>query len=70
MNKEQAFYFLTNVYQDIVCDMRISKIPTYFSDDYFQTTDGISTDIQAFTSHILTLKKAVNKLIVSDFHDT
>lgn len=69
MNKEQAFKFLSNVYQDILVDRRTEKITNYFSHKYTQTTDGLTTDINEFTNHILVLKDVVKKISISPFYD-
>ena len=69
MNKEQAFQFLSNVYQDIVVELKVEKIPDYFSEKYHQTTDGITTNITEFTNHILALKDVVKTISISPFYD-
>lgn len=69
VNKEQAFKILSNLYQDILVDMKTEKISNYFSDKYNQTTDGVTTDIHEFTNHIFVLKDVVEKLSISPFYD-
>ncbi|MBY7142758.1 nuclear transport factor 2 family protein [Virgibacillus sp. NKC19-3] len=69
MDREQAIEFLSRMYQEIIVDMKIEKIPDYFSKQYIQTTDGVSTDIAEFTSHVQALKGIVNSISISPFYD-
>src|SRR5699024_8496709 len=69
VNKEQAFKILSNLYQDILVDMKTEKISNYFSDKYNQTTDGVTTDIQEITNYIFILIDVVEKLSLSPFYD-
>ncbi|MBM7599435.1 hypothetical protein JOC34_001803 [Virgibacillus halotolerans] len=69
MNRKQAYDFLTEVYQEILVAMRIEKIPYYFSKNYIQTTDGVSSNITEFTNHISALNEVVNSISISPFYD-
>src|SRR5699024_9999229 len=67
--KKQAYDFLTEVYQEILVAMRIEKIPYYFSKEYIQTTDGVSSNITEFTNHISVLHEVVKSISISPFYD-
>lgn len=69
MNRKQAYNFLTEVYQDILVDMKIEKIPDYFNERYIQTTDGVSSNITEFTNHISALHEVVNSISISPIYD-
>lgn len=69
MNRKQAYDFLTEVYEEILVNMRIEKIPDYFSEKYIQTTDGVSSNITEFTNHITALNEVVNSISISPFYD-
>lgn len=69
MNRKQAYEFLTKVYQEILVDMNIERIPDYFSDKYIQTTDGVRSNITEFTNHISALNEVVNAISISSFYD-
>lgn len=69
MNKTEAKQFLTELYQNIVVDLNVEKLPYYFTEEYIQVTDGVKTNFSEFTQHIITLKKLVEKIVVSPFYD-
>lgn len=69
MDKKQAYTFLNEVYQEIIIGMKIDKIPFYFSNQYIQTTDGVSSNIIEFTNHISALNRAVKAITISPFYD-
>ncbi|MGQ3740476.1 hypothetical protein [Bacillus sp. FDAARGOS_1420] len=50
MNKEQAYTFLNQVYQDVILDLKLDKRSDYFSDQYMQVTDGTEVNIQGFNN--------------------
>ncbi|MFN2744289.1 MULTISPECIES: hypothetical protein [Bacillus] len=67
MNREEAKQFLSRMYQDIVSEMNIEKIPAYFSSGYVQVTDGKKMDLGELTEHMLTLKEVTRSISVSPF---
>ncbi|KYD06605.1 hypothetical protein [Bacillus atrophaeus] len=69
MNKDQVRAFLTEVYQEIIVNLHVEKIPHYFSDQYIQVTDRKKTDINEFRDHIITLKEIVRSIELSPFYD-
>ena len=69
MNRKQAYDFLTEVYEEILVNLRIEKVPDYFSEKYIQTTDGVSSNITEFTNHISALNEVVNSISISPFYD-
>ncbi|MEC1259598.1 nuclear transport factor 2 family protein [Bacillus swezeyi] len=69
MNKNEAKQFLSQMYQDIVSEMNVEKIPDYFSSRYIQITDGNKIDLAELTDHMLALKEVAESITVSPFHE-
>nr|WP_307839902.1 nuclear transport factor 2 family protein [Bacillus cereus] len=69
LNKEQAYTFLKQVYQDVILNLKLEKISEYFSAEYIQVTDGTEVNIQGFHTHMETVKSIVETLLLSPFYD-
>ncbi|EJR64173.1 transposase [Bacillus sp. AF62] len=69
LNKEQAYTFLKQVYQDVILDLKLDKISDYFSDQYIQVTVGTEVNIQGFHTHMEVLKSIVETRALSPFYD-
>ncbi|KAA6450660.1 nuclear transport factor 2 family protein [Bacillus swezeyi] len=69
MNKNEAKQLLSKMYQDIVSEMNVEKIPDYFSSRYIQITDGNKIDLAELTDHMLVLKEVAESITVSPFHE-
>ena len=40
MTKAEAIFFIKQMYQDVLTELDVQKVETYFSPDYQQVTDG------------------------------
>ena len=58
---------IEDLYHDILINLDIDQIPKYFADDYIQTTDHKTSDIQEFKNHLFRLKQIVNRLSITHF---
>ncbi|MDR5025354.1 hypothetical protein FOL75_26550 [Bacillus thuringiensis] len=69
MNKEQALNFIENMYQDLLINFDVTKIEQYFSEDYFQITDGKKYNLIELTQSVKKLPLQLNAIYISDFKD-
>lgn len=67
MNKDDLKSTIEKLYNDILINLDIEKIDTYFSPSYIQTTDHQASDINEFTDHLMKLKEVVARLSIDEF---
>lgn len=58
---------IENLYNDILINLDIEQIPTYFTDDYIQITDHKLSNIDEFKNHLTKLKEVVKELSINHF---
>lgn len=69
MNKQQLQQQIEQVYLDILIELNLEKVDTYFAPYYFQVTDHVRTDINKFKAHLEKLKAVVKSLTIETFKD-
>ncbi|MGX9292474.1 nuclear transport factor 2 family protein [Bacillus sp. A015] len=69
MTKAEAIFFIKQMYQDVLTELDIQKVETYFSPDYQQVTDGKVSMLDEFKKHLSTLKEMTKQLKIPAFHD-
>ena len=57
---------IEDLYHDILINLDIDQIPKYFADDYIQTTDHKTSDIQEFKNHLFRLSITHFKTMLID----
>ncbi|MCE3022203.1 nuclear transport factor 2 family protein [Staphylococcus pasteuri] len=67
MDRDYLSTTIQALYNDILIDLNIDKINTYFSPLYVQNTDHVTSDINEFTEHLRKLKEVVSKLTIKQF---
>jgi hypothetical protein len=69
MNKQQLQQQIEQVYLDILIELNLDKVDTYFAPEYIQVTDHITTNIDEFKAHLEKLKAVVKSLTIETFKD-
>lgn len=67
MNRDDLKYTIEKLYTDILINLDVNKIDTYFAPSYVQTTDHQTSDINEFTDHLKKLKEVVARLSIEEF---
>lgn len=50
LRKTEAIFFIKQMYQEVLIQLDIEKVETYFSSDYQQVTDGKVSSLDEFKS--------------------
>ncbi|MFE0569818.1 nuclear transport factor 2 family protein [Bacillus altitudinis] len=69
LRKTEAIFFIKQMYQEVLIQLDIEKVETYFSSDYQQVTDGKVSSLEEFKKHLSTLKVMTKQLDIPAFHD-
>ena len=67
MNRDDLKSTIEKLYTDILINLDVNKIDTYFAPSYVQTTDHQTSDINEFTDHLKKLKEVVARLSIEEF---
>lgn len=70
LDREEYLTFMENMYRDILENLKVEKIPDYFSPNYVQTTGGENIDYQGFVDQIKDLKQHVESIQVLPLEET
>ncbi len=57
------------MYEEVLIQINIEKVETYFSPEYQQVTDGKVSSLDEFKKHLSTLKVMTKQLEIPAFHD-
>lgn len=69
MLKAEAINYFREMYEHVLLNFSIDKIPLFFAEEYIQVTNGVPSNRDIFTKHIKTLKNIVKRISMSDFYD-
>ena len=61
---------MERMYHDVFENLKVEKIPDYFSPNYEQTTAGENMDYQALVAHIKALRDYVESIQILPFEET
>lgn len=61
---------MERMYHDVFENLKVEKIPDYFSPNYEQATAGENMDHQALVAHIKALKDHVESIQILPFEET
>ena len=67
MNRDDLKSTIEKLYTDILINLDVNKIDTYFAPSYVQTTEHQTSDINEFTDHLKKLKEVVARLSIEEF---
>jgi predicted SnoaL-like aldol condensation-catalyzing enzyme len=70
LNKTEYMNLLEKMYHEVFENLKVDKIPDYFSPDYEQTTAGESMNYQALIAHIKALRDHVESIQILPFEET
>jgi predicted SnoaL-like aldol condensation-catalyzing enzyme len=70
LNRAEYLTFMENMYRDILENLKVDKIPDYFSPKYVQTTGGENIDYQGFIDQVKDLKQHVESIQVLPLEET
>jgi predicted SnoaL-like aldol condensation-catalyzing enzyme len=70
LNKTEYLALIEKMYSEVFENLKVEKIPEFFSPNYEQTTAGEIMDYQALVAHIKALKDHVDSIQILPFEET